>query len=92
MPPIVLTHPTSIHFENVFDNITDYSGSGYSSSSDYDYDYNRGHHNELPAVFRCDVSGTPRPMVYWKKVLGGTVIHMTYSLCIHVTFRMDEFF
>ena len=85
MAPLVVTHPTSVHFENIFDkDISDYSSHNSSYDDSYGYDdYSDGQDNQLPAVFRCDISGSPRPMVYWKKVpkehlhILSTSIHMT---------------
>lgn len=69
--PSVRTHPISMHFETIFDNSIDYFDyDGSTSTSDdyyYYYSYSTGNYNQLPAVFRCEVSGTPKPTVYWKK-------------------------
>lgn len=51
MHPVIITHPASIHFENIF-NENDHPFLGY----------------RISAIFRCDVVGSPRPSVYWKKV------------------------
>jgi hypothetical protein len=59
VPPVIVVHPTAIHFESI---LTPDNQGYYRDSNNFFY-----LRNLLPAVFRCDVSGYPKPSVYWKK-------------------------
>ena len=59
VPPVIISHPTPIHFENIFGD-----GHGYGYYGDTYFRLR----DQLSAVFRCDIMGSPRPNVYWKKV------------------------
>ena len=69
---MIITHPTAIHFENIVDeDINDYDYPHFPNYYYYyHYYYDRYFESgeRFSAVFRCDVSGSPKPNVYWKKV------------------------
>jgi hypothetical protein len=62
VPPVIVTHPSSIYFPS----ITEGSPGGSYFTLTYG-NYRIRSKNRLLATFRCDVSGFPRPHIYWKK-------------------------